>query len=77
MATSQPDPVDGAERLDAQAREYGEYVAIEQIQIDGVLAFNPGHPVPKSHVDRGVVSKDQVARRNTKAAEAVTTSPEA
>lgn len=55
-----------------QAAEYGEYVAVEVISIDGVRAFNPGDQVPKSHVTSGVVDKSQVARTNTKAAEAVT-----
>ena len=55
-----------------QIDEYGLYVAVSPINIDGVRAFNPGDPVPKGHVDRGVVDKDLVARRNTKAAEAVT-----
>lgn len=56
----------------AQEAEWGEFVATEPINIGGARAFNPGDPVPKSHVARGVVSKDSVARRNTKAAEAVT-----
>lgn len=55
-----------------QLAEWDEYVATEPIDIDRVRAFNVGDPVPKSHVTSGVVSKDQVARRNTKAAEAVT-----
>lgn len=52
----------------AQEAEYGEYVAVEVIAIDGVRAFNIGDAVPKSHVERGVVAKEQVARRDTKAA---------
>ena len=56
----------------AQEAEWGEYVAIEPIAVDGVRAFNPGDPVPVSHVKNGVVDKGQVARRSTKAAEAVT-----
>lgn len=59
----------------AQEAEWGEFVAVEVIAIDGVRAFNPGDPVPVSHVKRGVVDKAQVARRDTKAAQAVT-SPE-
>ena len=47
-------------RLDAQAEEYGTYVAVNAIAIDGVRAFNPGDPVPKSHVERGLVSDDDV-----------------
>ena len=56
----------------AKEAEWGEYVATQVITINGTRAFNPGDPVPKSHVDSGVVAKEQVARRNTKAAEAVT-----
>lgn len=76
MPTSSPEPADGAERLDAQAKEYGEFIATERIMIGGVPAFNVGDPVPISHVERGVVQKEQVVRRNTKAADAVL-SPEA
>lgn len=55
-----------------QEAEYGEYIAVEAIDVDGVRAFNAGDPVPKSHVTRGVVDKSAVARRDTKAAKAVT-----
>lgn len=55
-----------------QEAEYSEFVALEVININGARAFNPGDPVPKSHVTEGVVDKKQVARVNTKAAEAVT-----
>lgn len=51
----------------AQEAEYSAYVATEQIFIGGALAFNVGDPVPKSHVDRGVVDKEQVAKPSTKA----------
>lgn len=47
--------------------EYGTYVATEIIEIGGARAFNPGDPVPVSHVTRGVVDKSQVAKRDTKA----------
>jgi hypothetical protein len=67
------DPVADAEAFRAkQEAEYGEYVAVEAVNIGGARAFNPGDPVPKGHVDSGVVTKDQVARRSTKAAQAVT-----
>jgi hypothetical protein len=55
---SQPQTID--EYKAAQAAEWGKYVAAEPIDIDGVRAFNPGNPVPASHVERGVVSADQV-----------------
>lgn len=36
----------------AIAQEYGQYVAVEQITVDGALAFDVGHPVPVSHVEK-------------------------
>jgi len=54
----------------ACAEEYGEYVAIGSIHLNGVLAFLDGHAVPRSHVDSGLVSKDQVASAATKAGKA-------
>lgn len=63
-----------------QVREWTKYVATEAIFIGGARAFNIGDPVPASHVDRSdpVVSKDQVARVNTKAAaEATSQTPTA
>lgn len=54
----------------AQEAAWTEYVAVVPINIGNARAFNVGDPVPKGHVDSGVVSKDQVARRNTKAATA-------
>lgn len=54
----------------AQEKEYGTYVAVAPISIDGVRAFNTGDPVPASHVDNGVVAKESVARRDTKAGKA-------
>lgn len=48
--------------------EYGVYLAAEAIDIDGARAFNVGHAVPTSHVDRGVVRADQVTKRPAKAA---------
>lgn len=64
------------QRLADQAAEYGTYVAKGPIEVGGVRAFNEGDPVPKSHVDRGIVDKSEVAKVGTKAAEAVT-GPEA
>jgi hypothetical protein len=55
----------------AQEAEYSKYVAKEPISIGGARAFNPGDPVPVSHVESGVVSKDQVVGANTKTAAAV------
>ena len=65
-------PATAEEYADAQAKEYGQYVAVERILIGNALAFKPGDPVPAGHVTRGVVSKDKVAKPHTKAAQAVT-----
>ena len=51
----------------AQEAEYSKWVAKEAIYIGGALAFNEGDPVPKGHVDRGVVNKAQVAAPDSKA----------
>lgn len=56
----------------AQEAEYGQFVATKAIDIRGARAFNEGDPVPASHVKNGVVSKDDVAKVGTKAAEAAT-----
>lgn len=56
----------------AQTAEYGKWVAKEPIDIGGARAFNPGDPVPSSHVENGVVRKDQVVGAKTKTAAAVT-----
>lgn len=62
------------EEYEARHRaEWGKYVATERIVIDGALAFLPGQPVPAGHVDRKdnpPVDKSQVARVDTKAAQA-------
>ena len=60
-------PVTAEELREAQAKEYGTYVALGPIDINGVRAFNEGDAVPVSHVDRNVVRADQVAKLNTKA----------
>lgn len=60
-------PATVADREAEQRREYGTYVALAPIFIDGVRAFNRGHGVPVSHVERGVVLPEQVAKLSTKA----------
>ncbi len=57
--------------LKAQKAEWGTYVALEAIDINGARAFNAGDPVPASHVERGVVTGEQVAKTTTEAAQAV------
>lgn len=49
------------------AAEYGTYVAAEAIFIAGARAFNQGDAVPVSHLERGVVTAEQVVKANTKA----------
>lgn len=66
------EPATAEELRAAQVAEYGKYVAAEAIFIGGARAFNPGDPVPVSHVERGVVDKSQVVGSSTKAAQAVT-----
>ena len=65
-----PDLTPDEEYSAAQAAEYSTYVATEEILIDGARAFNVGDAVPVSHVERGVVSPDSVAKQSTKAGRA-------
>lgn len=58
------------EYLAAQKAEWETYVATEPIYVGGARAFNAGDPVPASHVERGVVPEDSVAKATTKAAKA-------
>lgn len=55
----------------AVEKEYGRWVATENIDIDGVPAFRPGDPVPKSHVESGIVPKSSVVGRDTQTAGAL------
>ena len=56
-----------AQYREAVGAEYGTYVALGPIDLEGARAFNAGDPVPVSHVDGGVVRADQVSKVNTKA----------
>lgn len=60
-------PVTVEEREAQQRTEYGTYVALAPILINGARAFNRGDAVPVSHVERGVVAGEQVAKLSTKA----------
>lgn len=62
-----PVPATAVELREAQRAEYGTYVAVVPIDVGGARAFNPGDAVPVSHVERGVVATDQVAKVTTKA----------
>ncbi len=63
-------PATADDMRQAIAAEYGAYVALGPIDIDGGRAFNEGDPVPVSHVERGVVAPEQVAKITTKAGRA-------
>lgn len=65
-----------AEFQDALTSEWGTYVAIVPIDLNGARAANPGDPIPVSHVKQGIVSEDQVANINTKAGRAAAGLPE-
>lgn len=56
----------------AQAAEYGQFRAVVPINIGNARAFNVGDAVPVSHVENGVVSKEQVERVATKSAAVAT-----
>jgi hypothetical protein len=64
------EPTTVAELKAAIESEYGTYVATQTIHIGGARAFNVGDPVPVSHVKRGVVSAEQVAKATTKSGRA-------
>lgn len=74
---SSPQPAQTVEdREKERLAEYSKWVALVPIDIYGARAFNPGDPVPVSHVERGVVQPHQVVSRDTKAGRAVTASDE-
>lgn len=62
-----PDLTPDEEYRQAQAAEYGTYVAAKPIDIRGARAFNTGDPVPVSHVENGTVNEDDVVKASTKA----------
>lgn len=66
---TQPEtPATALEMREAQAKEWGTYVAKAPIDLDGVRAFNAGDPVPVSHVTNNIVSKDDVVKTGTQTA---------
>ena len=60
-------PMTAAQYREVLGEEYGQYVAVVPININGARAFNAGDPVPASHVERGVVEPDQVSKPTNKA----------
>ena len=80
MTTPQPVPVQTVEDREKERAEfYGQFVAVQQIYIDGALAFNPGDPVGVDHVNNNLVPEGSVAKVTTKAGQkaiaAVTENP--
>lgn len=53
----------------AQAKEYGEWVAVDAIDVGAARAFNPGDAVPSSHPFANG-AHPSVKRVTTKAAQA-------
>lgn len=70
--TTPASPKTAEELHAAQVKEYGQYVAVDKIDLHGVRAFNKGDAVPVGHVegDTAVVPRDLVAKSTTKAAQA-------
>ncbi len=55
-----------AQYRQAQQEEYGTWVAVESIYEGNALAYLPGHPVPKSNVERhGYDQRGLVVRQGT------------
>ncbi len=71
---TQPTPAPDAAARDliaAQSKEYGQYVATQDIYIGNALAYREGDPVPASNVSlHGYDKNNQVAKTGTKAASA-------
>lgn len=67
-------PVNASDHAAAIAAEYGTYVAIAPIFLNGARAFNAGDPVPAGHIKRGVIAKAQVREVNPTPAESTTKS---
>lgn len=66
-----PEPQTWEERLAAQQKLYGQYVAKGNIVVDGALAFTEGHPVPASMVGKdNKVDPSQVEKVKTEGASA-------
>lgn len=60
-------PPDWQERRDAQIAEYGTWVATQPIYVGNALAYDTGHPVPVSNVQRhGYDADGLVAKRTSK-----------
>lgn len=57
---------------DAIAKEYGQFVARDAIDVGGARAFNAGDPVPASSVESGAIPRELVVGASTKTAKAVT-----
>lgn len=62
MSAQIPDDVEA--QLAAESAEWDVWVAVEPIFIDSTRAFNPGHAVPSSHVEKYDLDDGRVARRD-------------
>lgn len=73
---TQPSPAPDAAARDliaAQSKEYGTYVATQDIYVGVALAYRAGDPVPVSNVEaHGYDKNGLVAKSGTKAAAEVT-----
>lgn len=61
---SSKQPVTVDDRRQEREREFGQYVAVRPIDLEGARAFNTGDPVPAGHVARGVVPDGSVKKRD-------------
>jgi hypothetical protein len=66
-----------AEYREAQAKEWGEWVAAEDIYVGVALAARRGDAIPADNVKRHGYDKDgRVVKRNSKEGRAITGEPE-
>lgn len=71
-----PDPPaempDWEQRRAAQAKEYGTWIASQQIWVGNALAYDVGHPVPISNVQRhGYDTDELVVKTSSKEGKAI------
>lgn len=63
-------PRTAEDALAASEKEYGQYVAAQQIFVGTALAYNAGDPIPASNVERhGYAANGLAIKVGTKAAE--------
>lgn len=69
------EPSDLEARRQAEAVEYGQFVATQAIYMDGVLAYNAGDPVPASNVAVHGYDQAGLVRRTDQAPVSPASSP--